>query len=304
MTYYVVSNNIETIFHFKPLLNLVPLIKLPNLVLPKSSINYDNSSLALKHLKDFKGKSGIYLWTHRLTGRQYIGSSSDLFKRLQDYFQRSQLQVQAKNSNSYICKAILKYGLSEFSLSIQGKEINAPESFLELEQFYLDRYLLLFNIRRNATPASYNPSVKLRKPVYIYDSFKKTLLAQFETINKFQILSGLNGSQIKNLILSENKLWRNTYFLSSTLITNADNSLLHNTTVEPFIPVEATGVKLTYPIFAYKEGNKEPLIFDSQAKCIKMLGGSPQTLLKCLKTESLFKGYIVSRLPLSDPFKK
>ena len=61
LTYYVVSNNIETIFHFKPLLNLVPLIKLPNLVLPKSSINYDNSSLALKHLKDFKGKSGVYL---------------------------------------------------------------------------------------------------------------------------------------------------------------------------------------------------------------------------------------------------
>ncbi len=42
--------------------------------------------------------------------------------------------------------------------------------------------------------------------------------------------------------------------------------------VGPFIPVEATRVKYTYPIFAYKEGNKEPLIFDSQAKCIKMLG--------------------------------
>jgi hypothetical protein len=48
--------------------------------------------------------------------------------------------------------------------------------------------------------------------------------------------------------------------------------------VGPFIPVEATRVKYTYPIFAYKEGNKEPLIFDSQAKCIKMLGGAPQTL--------------------------
>jgi len=273
---------------------------LPKLVLPKSSINFDDASLAVKHIKDFKGKSGVYLWTHILTGRQYVGSSADLFKRLLrkgDYFQRSQLQMQAKNSNSVICKAILKYGLSKFSLSIQ--ETNSPESFLELEQLYLDKYLLIFNVRRNATPAPYNPNVKLRKSVYIYDSFKKTLLAQFKTINQFQNLSGLNGSQIKIFILSENKLWRNTYFLSSTLILNADNSL---SKVGPFIPVEATRVKYTYPIFAYKEGNKEPLIFDSQAKCIKMLGGAPQTLKKCLKNGSLYKGYKVSRVALSDPF--
>lgn len=253
--------------------------------------------MAVKHIKDFKGKSGVYLWTHRLTSRQYVGSSADLFKRLQDYFQRSQLQMQAKNSNSLICKTILKYGISKFSLSIQ--ETNSPESFLELEQLYLDKYLLIFNMRRNATPAPYNPNVKLRKSVYIYDSFKKTLLAQFKTINQFQNLSGLNGSQIKIFILSENKLWRNTYFLSSTLILNADNSL---SKVGPFIPVEATRVKYTYPIFAYKEGNKEPLIFDSQAKCIKMLGGAPQTLKKCLKNGSLYKGYKVSRVALSDPF--
>ena len=73
--------------------------------------------------------------------------------------------------------------------------------------------------------------------------------------------------------------------------------------VGPFIPVEATRVKYTYPIFAYKEANKEPLIFDSQAECIKMLGGAPQTLLKCLKFGSLYKGYKVSRVALSDAFK-
>lgn len=150
---------------------------LPKLVLPKASINFDDASpkgskgLAVKHIKDFKGKSGLYLWTHILTGRQYVGSSADLFKRLQDYFQRSQLQMQAKNSHSVICKAILKYGLSKFSLSIQ--ETNSPESFLELEQLYLAKYLLIFNVRKNATPALYNPNVKWRKSVYIYDSFKK-----------------------------------------------------------------------------------------------------------------------------------
>lgn len=175
LTYYVVGNNEKTIFHLQFLFNGVTPILLPKLVLPKASINFDDDSpkgpkgLAVKHIKDFKGKSGLYLWTHILTGRQYVGSSADLFKCLQDFFQRSQLQMQAKNSHSVICKAILKYGLSKFSLSIQ--ETNSPESFLELEQLYLVKYLLIFNVRRNATPALYNPNVKWRKSVYIYDSF-------------------------------------------------------------------------------------------------------------------------------------
>lgn len=33
-----------------------------------------------------------------------------------------------------------------------------------------------------------------------------------------------------------------------------------------------------------------------------MLGGAPQTLKKCLKIRSLYKGYKVSRVALFDPF--
>jgi hypothetical protein len=61
LTYYVVGNNEKTIFHLQLLFNGVPPILLPKLVLPKSSINFDDASLAVKHIKDFKGKSGVYL---------------------------------------------------------------------------------------------------------------------------------------------------------------------------------------------------------------------------------------------------
>ena len=61
LTYYVVGNSEKTIFHLQPLFNGVPFIMLPKLVLPKSSINFDDASLAVKHIKDFKGKSGVYL---------------------------------------------------------------------------------------------------------------------------------------------------------------------------------------------------------------------------------------------------
>jgi hypothetical protein len=74
LTYYVVGNNEKTIFHLQLLFNGVPPILLPKLVLPKASINFDDASpslpalkgkgregLAVKHIKDFKGKSGVYL---------------------------------------------------------------------------------------------------------------------------------------------------------------------------------------------------------------------------------------------------
>lgn len=289
------ESGVVFITHLNPLFNVVTL--LPFLELPLPTKVYDNANLAHKEIKSLAGKPGVYLWTHKPTGRQYIGSSGELFNRLSDYFQPSQLKVQAINSKSLICRAILKYSLSEFSLAILV--LNTTESFKDLEQSYLDKYALVFNSRRLATTAAYFPSPNLRKAVYIYDSIQKTLLAKFETINQFQLISGMNGTLVKELMLSTTKLWRNTYFLSATLILAADNSM---STGKLFTPVKAIGVKNTYPIYAYDSNSLETLIFKSQADCIKNLGGAPQTLLKCLNNNTLFKGYRVSRVPLSNPF--
>jgi len=41
--------------------------------------NVDHSKLDI--LKDNKGKSGIYMWTHLMNNKSYIGSSVDLNRR-------------------------------------------------------------------------------------------------------------------------------------------------------------------------------------------------------------------------------
>lgn len=303
MTYYVVNNG-NIITKNDLLLSSVapaPFIKKSFATLKNPSLNFNDASSAKKIIRLIKGKSGIYLWTHKSSGRQYVGSGGDLFNRLEDYFQNSQLISQAKNSHSEICKAILKYGLSSFSLAIQI--LDSSESFLKLEQFYLDNYIFNFNIRRVATPTphAYNPSGKLRKPVYIYNSSKNLLLKKCETVTGFQLFSGLNGTQLKLLILSNTKLWRNMYFISDNIILEADNLLSNE---KPFVPVPSIGSKKTHVIYAYTPGNALPLIFDSQTQCARKLGGAPKTLLKCLNNNLLFKGYRVSRLPLLEPFNE
>lgn len=92
-------------------------------------------------LLESKGKTGIYLWTHKESGKIYIGSAFDLSKRLKDYFSTNYL----KRSNSYICNAIGFHTHSAFYLSIieyiyisDKSSEEARKFILSREQYYLD----------------------------------------------------------------------------------------------------------------------------------------------------------------------
>lgn len=56
-------------------------------VLIYSDLKSEKSSI----LRDNKGKSGIYMWTNKVNGKIYIGSSVDLANRLRNYFNISYL---------------------------------------------------------------------------------------------------------------------------------------------------------------------------------------------------------------------
>jgi hypothetical protein len=80
------------------------------------AVIYSNALIAKSQiLKDNKGKTGIYQWTHLESGKFYVGSAFDLSKRLNNYYKRSNL---TRNSNSIINNAILNHGYSSFSVTI------------------------------------------------------------------------------------------------------------------------------------------------------------------------------------------
>ena len=257
--------------------------------LPEGAILYENAELAKKDLANYANKPGIYLWTHNDSGDQYVGSSLNLQNRLTDYFQPSQLNNQVNNSNSLICSSILAYGWSAFSLSIYA--CNNSINVLGLEQSYLDNYTLAYNIRRISTPASYTSRFKI--PVYIYNSNLSLLLAWFPSITSFQLFSGLNGTQIKILLASSIKLWRDTYFLSSSLLIDADNTALNFP--NNFTPIEPKGKKLTFSVIAYNVSSKELFTFASQAKCATFLNVDPHVISNAIKEGTIIKGFLITR---------
>ena|SRR5437588_3557139 len=91
-----------------------------------------------KILKENKNKSGIYMWENSINGKRYIGSSENLNNRFTQYFNVNYL---IRDKSMYICRALLKHGYSNFSLTII--EYCTKEKCIEREKYYID----FFSIR-------------------------------------------------------------------------------------------------------------------------------------------------------------
>lgn len=106
----------------------------------KPFIILKNAKLDKKSIKDLKGKRGIYMWYNNINGNYYIGSSINLYNRLNNYYYQSRL-----NNNSKISRALLKYGHENFTLiiiEILKDDIN----IIDKEQYYINLLNPIYNI--------------------------------------------------------------------------------------------------------------------------------------------------------------
>jgi hypothetical protein len=97
-------------------------------------------------LSENKGKSGIYIFTNLINGQKYIGSAQNLQIRFYKYFSIYHLK---SYNNMNICKALLKYGYSNFSLEIL--EYCDPSELLKKEKYYFKLLKPEYNIALDPT---------------------------------------------------------------------------------------------------------------------------------------------------------
>lgn len=87
---------------------------------------FEDRSLIRKDHKE--GISGVYLFFNLVTGSFYVGSSRNIYGRINNYLNQSYLNTHA-NKNQVICKALLKYGYSNFAfIVIEYCDINDLKS--------------------------------------------------------------------------------------------------------------------------------------------------------------------------------
>lgn len=112
-------------------------------ILPYSELSYSNSDTQKESiLNDNKNKSGIYCWTHIESGKKYVGSSVDLYRRFTQYYNIKYITRASKSSA--ICRALLKYGYSSFRIDIL--EFCDTYTLIKREQHYIDLLKPEYNI--------------------------------------------------------------------------------------------------------------------------------------------------------------
>lgn len=97
-------------------------------------------------IKQNRFRSGIYRWTNKISGKSYIGSSSNISKRLNGYYNYNILADTRYNMAIY--KALLKYGYSNFIFEIL--EYCEKSLLIEREQHYFYVLKPEYNILRKA----------------------------------------------------------------------------------------------------------------------------------------------------------
>jgi group I intron endonuclease len=111
----------------------------------KPAVVYTNADTQkMQIIKENKGRCGVYRWTNLLNGKSYVGSSVNLSIRLLQYFNTNYL---LRNICMIICRAMLKHGYSNFSLTIL--EYCEPNKRLEREKYYINLFNPEYNYSTN-----------------------------------------------------------------------------------------------------------------------------------------------------------
>jgi group I intron endonuclease len=136
-------------------------------------------------LKENRGKSGIYKWTNKYTGKSYVGSAVDLTKRLSQYYSQGYLKKELSKGSSAIYRAILKYGCSNFSLSIL--EYCDKGEIIEREQYYIDHLKPEYNLLPTAgSPLGYKHTEEAKANMRAAHVGRKLSEAQLEHLVKLK----------------------------------------------------------------------------------------------------------------------
>jgi len=112
-------------------------------------LSYENADIQkMEILKANQEKTGIYRWTHKESGKSYIGSAINLSRRFRSYYSIGYLLKEISNNNSMIYKALIKYGYLSFKLDIL--EYCDASILIKREQYYLDNLNPMYNILKSA----------------------------------------------------------------------------------------------------------------------------------------------------------
>ena len=155
----------------------------------------------LNILKIIKGKSGIYMWSNKLNGKKYVGSSVDLRRRLLEYYNVNRL-LNAKSMPINV--ALLKYGYHNFTFTIL--EICDIDSLMSKEKHFFEVYSPEYNLLK--TPGSPDRGLGWKHSEAAIENMR---IAAFKRYESLELLEKLSKGQSSGIQIEVTDIKKNTF---------------------------------------------------------------------------------------------
>jgi len=274
-------------------------------------VKFYSDALKLKAdiLKDNRKKAGIYRWTHKSSGKTYVGSTLNLTLRFLGYFSLAFLKKELRIGNSIIYRSMLKYGPSAFSLEIL--EYCDPLSLISREQYYLDLLKPELNILRVAgSSAGFKHREKTKELLRIIGLKRKVS-------EETRLSISINNSQSKSVVIINRESGSEIVFPS--IIKASDYMNISPTHFNYYLSrqpikgkylvtkiddIDVTSVyKINEPrvnpkaliVCATKIDSGSSFTFPSMTKAAEFLGVTLSFLSRCVREGKHCRGYVVER---------
>lgn len=239
--------------------------------------------------------AGIYIFTHTVTGRKYVGSSSELSLRLNGYINLTHRET------GLLIPLLKKEKLNNFSLEVFPFSFQYTKGWeIILEQYYLLDPIFTLNTIKVAN----NPSGSNAKPLYMYNRDMSILYytsaQQIEFIRKLSIHHKTFTKHLENKTYYLGK-----YLFSREAILTAKVKDMSDTDLFTMLEKDRLKFNKNKPLTNFSQSImlvnvnnvNEVLIFLSLGKCIeffksKGLPASQKTLVKYIKLGTVYNGYV------------
>jgi len=254
------------------------LLKLPSVKfdLPITNETYP-SLLALGKPQSRRSNTGVYIFTHKLTGNKYVGSSNDLARRFKQYFDKDALF--GNKNTGQLTPLIDKEGLGAFSLDVTV----VPASYPKYSYCFLEQYYLLDKSFNLNTHKVVNFRVNQGFKIFLYDLDCKTLYYSSSSLNAFCADLGIHHSSYKKCI-SSGAPFLDFFVISNTLITEAVPANLSESDVRELLAkrrkenLNKQAIYLGKEIEVFDKDTNEIKIYDSTSKVAYRFGMARTTV--------------------------
>lgn len=234
-----------------------------------------------------RSKPGVYIFSHRNSDKKYVGSSNDLARRFNQYFEKNVLF--SNKDTGILLPMIEKEKLETFTLEV----IVIPSSFNNYPHCFLEQYYLLdkrFNLN---THKIVNFRVNKGFNIYLYDKDCKTLYYSSKSLNAFCADLGIHHTSYKKYL--DKTPYLGYFTISNRLISEAVPTDLTETQLRELInkqrKISLNKLHTSYGslVEVFDIDTNTTTIVESVAKAASKFGVSRSTIRSYIHTEKPYK---------------